>query len=283
MAVRVVVRLEVIDVEHGHAVPVRVTLNPRLQEIEILFEGTTVAETGERILAGERDQLGVQHTQCLGRRLNLAGLRGQRLGLQEEVREHRDLRTQLVGWHRREDEVDRALRVEIGGDDLVAAVRGDEDDRRQLRLLTLADERGGLESVHDRHAHVEQDDREVLRHETPQRAETGVGFDDRCARAVAGPPCSARRLAALSSTTRTGTLPRLDDLRRLVGLGVDRRRRSLRRGMTHGLRGRGRGRQPRPDRGDQLVGVHRLGDVVVGARRRGSVGVRRARPCPSPR
>ena len=61
------------------------------------------------------------------------------------------------------DEVDRARRVAVGHD-LVGRLRGDEDDRGQLRLRPQPDQGGGLEAVHDRHPYVEQDDREVVGH-----------------------------------------------------------------------------------------------------------------------
>ena len=93
------------------------------------------------------------------------------LGLEEEVREHRDLRAQLVGRDRREDEVDRALRRSRS---LSAISSLPYAVMKMIGVISdccaLADERGRLEAVHDRHADVEQDDREVLRHHAPQRA-----------------------------------------------------------------------------------------------------------------
>ena len=64
----------------------------------------------------------VSEPQLVGGRLHLARLRGERLGSDEEVREHRDLGPQLVGRDRGEDEVDRALGVAVGVGDLVAPV-----------------------------------------------------------------------------------------------------------------------------------------------------------------
>jgi hypothetical protein len=46
--------------------------------------------------------------------------------------------------------------------------RADEDDRRRLGARTLADERRGLEAVHARHVHVEQDDGELLLQQATQ-------------------------------------------------------------------------------------------------------------------
>ena len=48
-------------------------------------------------------------------------------------------------------------------------------------MRALTDASGGLESAHDRHPDVEQDDREFLRHDTAQRRKPGVGLDDRVA------------------------------------------------------------------------------------------------------
>ena len=116
MPVGVVVRLEVIDVEHRHAVAVRVARTPRLEEIEILFERAAIAEPGERVLAGERGELVVAGAAAASADVCTSRARAASASaFDEQVREHRDLRSQLVGRYRREDEVDRALRVEIGG------------------------------------------------------------------------------------------------------------------------------------------------------------------------
>jgi hypothetical protein len=126
------------------------------------------------------DRSGVgEEPELVGRFLHFPSRSGELFGLDEEVRERRDLGSQLGGRNRREDEVDGTLGVEIGAVDLVASVRSDEDDRSHLRLLTLTDSRGRLEPVHDRHEHVEQDHREVLLSHATKGGKTGVGFDDR--------------------------------------------------------------------------------------------------------
>ena len=73
VAVGVVVRLEVVDVEHGHAIAVRVAHDARLEQLEVLFEGAPVAEAGERVLARERRELVVHEPQLVGRRADLGG------------------------------------------------------------------------------------------------------------------------------------------------------------------------------------------------------------------
>jgi hypothetical protein len=86
----------------------------------------------------------------------------QLLRLAEEVDEGGDLGPQDLREDRREDEVDRAARVRVDLLGLVAAEGGEEDDRRVLRLLALADQLPGLVAVHDRHASVHEDRGEAL-------------------------------------------------------------------------------------------------------------------------
>ena len=68
---------------------------------------------------------------------------------------------------RREDVVDGAQRVAALGVGVVGEGR-EEDDRRVLGPLALADERGRLEAIEPRHVHVEQDDREVVDQQAAQ-------------------------------------------------------------------------------------------------------------------
>ena len=85
-------------------------------------------------------------------------------------------------------------------------------------------ERGGLEPVHDRHAHVEQDDGEVLGHDAPQRGEPGVGLDDRCPSGCEhGPQGEALRRVVVDDQDRTRSGRRSLSVRRSV---VERQRRS---------------------------------------------------------
>ena len=99
------------------------------------------------------------------------------LGLPEELDEHRHLGAQHLGHDRRQDVIDRAEPVPARHVRLVA-VGGDEDDRRVLAARPRPDERRGLEAVHDRHAHVEQDDGEVPVEERPQRLLPGADLHD---------------------------------------------------------------------------------------------------------
>ncbi len=127
----------------------------------------------------DADRRGVgQQPELVGRGLHLSCSDRELLGADEQVREHGDLGPELVRWHGREDEVDRALGVEVTVRDLVAAVRRDEDQRSHLGLLALADQRCGLEAVHPGHADVEEDDRELPLHHAPERVDAGLGFDD---------------------------------------------------------------------------------------------------------
>ena len=74
------------------------------------------------------------------------------------------------------------LREEVHGPEAVAAqhllvvgaVAGEEDDRRAAGAPPLADERRGLEAAHPRHLDVEDDDREVLVQEVPERLLAGA-------------------------------------------------------------------------------------------------------------
>jgi hypothetical protein len=92
---------------------------------------------------------------------HLLGLGLDLLRLLEEVHEDEHLRAQDLRHHRRLDEVHRPERVAARDHRVVVAERGEEDDRRLLRALALADQGGGLEAVHARHVDVEQDHREV--------------------------------------------------------------------------------------------------------------------------
>jgi hypothetical protein len=79
-----------------------------------------------------------------------------------EIAEDADLRAQDVGLERLEDVVDGASLVALGHLADVGAHRGEEDDGRRAAALAPADVARGLEAVHTRHLHVEQNDGEVL-------------------------------------------------------------------------------------------------------------------------
>jgi hypothetical protein len=61
---------------------------------------------------------------------------------------------------------------------ILVAECGDEDDRDVDGALALADKLCGLKAVHPRHVDVEQDDREVVGEQRPQRLPPAVGADD---------------------------------------------------------------------------------------------------------
>src|SRR5207237_166234 len=109
MTVVIVVRLEMVDVEHGNAVAVLVAGHARFQQVEILFEGPPVTQPGERVLADEGRQLVVRAPQLVSGCLRVAGPRGKYLRFGEEVREDRHFGSKLVRSDRGKHEVDRAL------------------------------------------------------------------------------------------------------------------------------------------------------------------------------
>ena len=134
----------------------------------------------------------------------------------------------------------------------------------------LPDERGGLEPVHDRHADVEQDDREVLGHDAAQRASPGVGLDDRVAE---------RRQHRLQREPLGGVVVDHQDRDRRPGRQVTASRSSGQVGTQRGGHAPARVRQPWPERGEELGGVDRLGHVVVGAGVDAALAFAGARPC----
>ncbi len=147
--------------------------------------------------------------------------------------------------------------VAVGVRELVACVRGDEDDRGHLGLLALPDERGGLEPVHDRHPDVEQDDREVLGHDAAQRGEPGVGLDDRVAE---------RRQHGSQRQPLRGVVVDDEDGDERPGRAVEHAVEGRRRGTggrVHAVGGTVVGSQGF-EGCEQLGGVDRLRDVVVG-------------------
>jgi hypothetical protein len=156
-------------------------------------DGGEVGEEGHREPRGPlEDRVDVErarhHLRGLGEEarapLRLLGHRARRLLLHERhpfVRTFLELRVQAmqldqrlhlaaqdVGHHRREDVVDGAERIAARGVHLVGE-GGDEDDRRVRRLAARADELGGLQAVHARHVHVEQDHRALVVEEPAQR------------------------------------------------------------------------------------------------------------------
>src|SRR5688572_33208055 len=75
-----------------------------------------------------------------------------------------------VRIHRLEDEL--GIRVALVG--AAVAFAGKEDDRHAAGALKAADRRRGFEAVDARHAHVEQDGRELALQHLAQRLLTGL-------------------------------------------------------------------------------------------------------------
>src|SRR4051794_36433854 len=60
MTVGVVVRLEVIDIQECHAVPVPVPCHAGFEQLEVLLEGAAIAQSGQRISPGDGGELGIE-------------------------------------------------------------------------------------------------------------------------------------------------------------------------------------------------------------------------------
>jgi hypothetical protein len=106
------------------------------------------------------------------------------LRLAVKLHEHVDLREQDLGYDGLEQEVDRAERVALVHVFVGILRGGQEDDRHMARALAPADELGNLEAALARHAHVQQDQREVLLHHLPQRGVPRADADQVRSRAV---------------------------------------------------------------------------------------------------
>ena len=137
------------------------------------------------------------------------------LRLREQVDEHRDLRAQHDRVDRLEHIVDRAHRIAAQQMLGFLVDRRQEDDRNALGLLAVADDLGGLITVHSGHVDVEQDDREFALQEVPKRLLAGARGNNfaRDPRACSAPRagCARRRRrgarAALGLRSRVGRLP----------------------------------------------------------------------------
>src|SRR5207244_3339014 len=108
---------------------------------------------------------------------------------------------------------------------------GEEDDRRVLRLLALADQGGGLEAVYIRHLNVEKDHGKLVVQEVLERFAAGGRLDQVLAEVaedrlqgdqVLGAVVDqqdvdlVRRLHFGSRATRAGRLPAGQDYARLT-------------------------------------------------------------------
>ena len=228
-----------------------------------------VAVLGVGLEDADRGGLGEQ-PELVGGALHLSRPRSDHLGLDEQAREHRDLGAQLVHVDRCGDEVDGALRVAVGPD-LAGLVRGDEDDRGHLRLPPQPDQGCRLEPVHDRHPDVEQDDGEVVRHQATQGRSAGVGLHDVVAQGRQhGLQCQPLRLVVVDDEDGDGPREVAEaaslSCSMVADMSLMRGPPSAESGATEsGTRGAGRG-PPAWARSRQL-------------RHRGTVGVRRPRPC----
>ena len=126
-------------------------------------------------MVGERTQPLLRLAQLLLGLATLGDLARQLGVLAVQLDEHRNLGQQHLGNQRLDQVVDRA--------DLVAAEHrahlvgggGQEDDRRQSRALARVQQARGLEAVDAGHAHVQQDQCEVVLERRAQRFLAGVG------------------------------------------------------------------------------------------------------------
>jgi hypothetical protein len=94
-----------------------------------------------------------------------------------EVSEHAHLGAQQLGYDRHRHIVDRAHFVTAQMVDLGEMDRRDEDHRDLPEARMLADHRGELETVQLRHAHVHQDDCDLVPEQVLERLLAGRGLD----------------------------------------------------------------------------------------------------------
>jgi hypothetical protein len=97
------------------------------------------------------------------------------LRLLVEVHEHGDLGLEDLRDHGSADEVHCPQRIAAEDVGLHLVHGREEDDGRLLGARARADHLRGLEAVHHRHVHVEEDDREVLLQEGAQGLAPGIG------------------------------------------------------------------------------------------------------------
>ena len=99
-------------------------------------------------------------------------------GLPVQLDEDRDLRTKHLRVERLEEVVDGTRRVAAEHVLLLLRDRGQEDDRDRLRPLALLDQLCRVEPVETRHLDVEQDAREVVVEQRPERLLAGLRADE---------------------------------------------------------------------------------------------------------
>ena len=99
-------------------------------------------------------------------------------GLPVQLDEDRDLRTKHLRVERLEEVVDGTRGVAAEHVLLLLRDRGQEDDRDRLRPLALLDQLCRVEPVETRHLDVEQDAREVVVEQRPERLLAGLRADE---------------------------------------------------------------------------------------------------------
>ena len=145
--------------------------------VEIERAGEQAAGLGQQRRSSHR-LFGDLPGRLLAGQLNAMGrLLADRFRFLVKIDKHADLRPQHVRVDRRGDEIHRSERVALG-DMRIIVERGDENDRRVLGPLPLANQRGRLEAIHLRHVDVEQDHGEIVLQQTAQRLAAGKCLDD---------------------------------------------------------------------------------------------------------
>ena len=163
-------------------------------------------------------------------------------GLAIELGEDLDLGAQHLRHDRHRHVIHRAHLVAAQAVDVGEMDGGDEDDRGLLEARMLADHRRQLEAVELRHADVDQHDRDVRLQQMFQRLAAGGGLD--------------QILPELLQDDLIG-----EQLRRLI---VDQQNVDL--VVRSHERSSGSAMQPHAQRGQQLLGVDRLGEIIRRAR-----------------
>ena len=108
--------------------------------------------------------------------------------LAAELDEHRHLGAQDLGLEGLDHVVHGARGVGQGDLLHLRDLGGEEDDRDVARARTGADDARGLQAVEPGHADVEEDDRDVLAQQRPQRLLAGLGADQSLAQRLQDRP-----------------------------------------------------------------------------------------------
>ena len=113
-------------------------------------------------------ELRVRYRHCFVEPRELAALK-------VELHEHRHLAAQNLRDNGHRHVIDGAHLVAAQPVEIREVHARDEDDRRLRRTRMAADHRGGLEAVHPRHAHVEQDRRDLHLEQLHERLVARLG------------------------------------------------------------------------------------------------------------